>query len=134
MQLRLPASGARVGEDGSSLLDYEKAGVRVESDMIAAFWKSSFQGEFVITNELIRDLRKAKGLSQEKLGEDICTQAKSAIVCMKTERFERAETEDRESIGAIKNVGRGGCYALYFIVADTERKCYNRKHDLRYGR
>ncbi len=75
MQLRLPASGARVGEDGSSLLDYEKAGVRVESDMIAAFWKSSFQGEFVITNELIRDLRKAKGLSQEKLGEDICTQS-----------------------------------------------------------
>lgn len=47
----------------------------MESDMIAAFWKSSFQGEFVITNELIRDLRKAKGLSQEKLGEDICTQS-----------------------------------------------------------
>ncbi len=34
----------------------------------------------------------------------------------------------------IKNMGRGGFYALYFIVADTERKCYNRKHDLRYGR
>ena len=26
----------------------------------------------------------------------------------------------------------GGCYALYFIVEGTERKCYNRKHDLRY--
>ncbi len=34
----------------------------------------------------------------------------------------------------VKNMGCGGCYALYFIVADTERKCYNRKHDLRYGR
>ncbi len=31
-------------------------------------------------------------------------------------------------------MGRGGCYALYFIVAGTDRKCYNRKHDLRYGR
>ena len=29
-------------------------------------------------------------------------------------------------------MGRGGCYVLYFIVADTERKCYNREHDLRY--
>jgi len=25
-----------------------------------------------------------------------------------------AETKDRESIGAIKNVGRGGCHALCF--------------------
>lgn len=59
---------------------YETAGVRVESDMIAAFWKSSFQGEFVITNELIRDLREAKGLSQEKLGADICTQATLSLI------------------------------------------------------
>ncbi len=25
-----------------------------------------------------------------------------------------AETEDEEVVGAIRNVGRGGCYALYF--------------------
>ncbi len=25
-----------------------------------------------------------------------------------------AETEDREIVGAIRNVGRGGCCALYF--------------------
>ena len=30
--------------------------------------------------------------------------------------------------------GGGGCYALYFMVADTGRKCYNRKRDLSYGR
>ena len=34
----------------------------------------------------------------------------------------------------IRNVGRGGCYILYFIVVDTRRKCYNRKHDLGYRR
>ncbi|MDE5698803.1 MAG: transcriptional regulator, partial [Lachnospiraceae bacterium] len=54
---------------------YETAGVRVESDMIAAFWKSSFQGEFVITNELVRELREAKGLSQDELCADICAPA-----------------------------------------------------------
>ncbi len=42
--------------------------------------------------------------------------------------------ENRKFVGTIINVGCGGCYALYFIVADTETKCYNRTHDLRYGR
>ncbi len=44
------------------------------------------------------------------------------------------ETEDCEVVETIRPVGYGGCYALYFIVADIGRKCYNRKHDLRYGR
>ena len=42
--------------------------------MMAAFMKSTFQGEFVITNELVRDLREAKGVSQEELCEGICAQ------------------------------------------------------------
>ncbi|MDE6365472.1 MAG: helix-turn-helix domain-containing protein, partial [Lachnospiraceae bacterium] len=46
----------------------------LESNMMAAFMKSSFQGELVITNELVRDLREAKGLSQEELCEGICAQ------------------------------------------------------------
>jgi len=53
---------------------YEAAGMRLESDMMAAFLQSSFQGEFIITNELIRDLREAERLSQEELCADICAQ------------------------------------------------------------
>lgn len=53
---------------------YEAAGARLESNMMAAFMKGSFQGEFLITNELVRDLREAKGLSQEELCENICAQ------------------------------------------------------------
>lgn len=53
---------------------YEAAGARLESDMMVAFMRSSYQGEFVITNELLRDLREARGFSQEELCEDICAQ------------------------------------------------------------
>ncbi len=53
---------------------YEAAGVHLQSNMVAAFMKSSFQGELVITNELVRDLREARGMSQEELGADICAQ------------------------------------------------------------
>lgn len=53
---------------------YEAAGTSPEPDMMMAFMKSSFQGEFVITNELLRDLRKAKGISQEALCINICSQ------------------------------------------------------------
>lgn len=53
---------------------HEAAGVRLESNMMAAFLKSSFQGEFIITNELVKDLRSARRISQEKLCVDIYTQ------------------------------------------------------------
>lgn len=53
---------------------YKVTGKHLESNMMAAFMKSSFQGELVITNELVRDLREAKGLSQEELCEGICAQ------------------------------------------------------------
>lgn len=53
---------------------YEAVGTRPESNMMMAFMKSSFQGEFIITNELIKDLREAKGVSQEHLCENICSQ------------------------------------------------------------
>lgn len=53
---------------------YKAAGARLESNMMASFMKSSFQGEFVITNELVRDLREARGLSQEELCEGVCAQ------------------------------------------------------------
>lgn len=53
---------------------YEAAGSSPEPDMLLAFMKSSFQGEFVITNELLRDLRKARGLSQEALCMNVCSQ------------------------------------------------------------
>ncbi|MDE7202032.1 MAG: helix-turn-helix domain-containing protein [Lachnospiraceae bacterium] len=51
---------------------YEAAGARPVSNMIAVFLKSSFQGEFVLSNELVRDLRESSGLTQEKFGADIC--------------------------------------------------------------
>lgn len=53
---------------------YQVTGKHLESNMMAAFMKSSFQGELVITNELVRDLREAKGFSQEELCEGICAQ------------------------------------------------------------
>lgn len=53
---------------------YEAAGGHLESNIMAAFMKSSFQGELIITNELVRDLREAKGLSQEELCSGICAQ------------------------------------------------------------
>lgn len=53
---------------------YEAAGVSPESDMIVVFMKSSFQGEFIITNELLKDLRKAREVSQEALCVGICSQ------------------------------------------------------------
>lgn len=56
------------------LFIYEAADTKFESNMMAAFMKSSFQGEFVITNELVRDLREAQGISQEVLCADVCTQ------------------------------------------------------------
>lgn len=53
---------------------YKAAGCGPEPDMLITFMKSSFQGEFVITNELLRDLREANGISQEVLCADICSQ------------------------------------------------------------
>lgn len=53
---------------------YKVTGKYLESNMMAAFMKNSFQGELVITNELVRDLREAKGFSQEELCEGICAQ------------------------------------------------------------
>lgn len=32
------------------------------------------------------------------------------------------ETKNREIVGTIRNMGCGGCYALYFIVTDAGRK------------
>lgn len=54
---------------------YEAAGVRLESNMMAAFLKSSFQGEFIIISELVRDLRVARRISQERLCIGIYEQA-----------------------------------------------------------
>lgn len=53
---------------------YKAAKIDPEPDMLIIFMKSSFQGEFVITNELLRELRKAKGISQEALCMGICSQ------------------------------------------------------------
>lgn len=53
---------------------YEVAGASPTSNIMAVFLKSSFQGEFVLSNELVRDLRVSKGLSQEEFGENICVQ------------------------------------------------------------
>ncbi|MDE6915428.1 MAG: transcriptional regulator [Lachnospiraceae bacterium] len=58
----------------SVLFLHKAAGVQFESNMMATFMRSSFQGEFVITNELVRNLREAQGLTQEKLCAEICSQ------------------------------------------------------------
>ncbi len=38
--------------------------------------------------------------------------------CKERNDFERAEEENRKIVRVIKNVGRGGCHAPYFIVAN----------------
>lgn len=53
---------------------YEVANTSLKSNIIVDFMKGSFQGEFVITNELVKDLREAKRFSQEYLCENICAQ------------------------------------------------------------
>lgn len=53
---------------------YKAAEIVPEPDMLINFMKSSFQGEFIVTNELLRELRKAKGISQETLCMGICSQ------------------------------------------------------------
>jgi len=53
---------------------HEVTNVNLKSNIIVDFMKSSFQGEFVITNELVRDLREANRFSQEYLCENICAQ------------------------------------------------------------
>lgn len=53
---------------------YEVAGQEQNTDAIHIFMKSTFQGEFIITNELVRELRKANKMSQAQLCEGICTQ------------------------------------------------------------
>ncbi len=53
---------------------YRAAGAHPVSSMMIPFFKSSFQGEFVLSNELVRDLRESRGLSQEEFGADICAQ------------------------------------------------------------
>jgi len=53
---------------------YEAAGERQDTDAVHIFIKSSFQGEFVLTNELLKELRKANKMTQEELCEDICSQ------------------------------------------------------------
>ena len=38
------------------------------------------------------------------------------MICMGAEWFERTEVEDWEIAGTIRNVGRSGRYAPYFIM------------------
>ncbi len=52
---------------------YQAVGAHPVSNMMAAFFKSSFQGEFVLSNELVRDLRESRRLSQEAFGSEICS-------------------------------------------------------------
>lgn len=53
---------------------YKITNTCLESNIIVEFMKSSFQGEFILTNELVKDLREANGFSQEYLCENICAQ------------------------------------------------------------
>lgn len=53
---------------------YELAGEKQETEFLLLLMQSSNQKEYAISNEMIRELRQAKGLSQEALSEDICAQ------------------------------------------------------------
>lgn len=52
---------------------YHLSNVIYPKEEIIILLLSSMQGEVIVTNELIKELREAKGTSQEKLCENICT-------------------------------------------------------------
>ncbi len=52
---------------------YQLSNITYPKEEIIILLLSSMQGEVIVTNELIKELREAKGISQEKLCENICT-------------------------------------------------------------
>ena len=52
---------------------YRIAGVNYPMDEMVVLLLPSMQGEITVTNELLKELREAKGISQEELCEGICT-------------------------------------------------------------
>ena len=52
---------------------YEMGNVQYPTEPLALFLLTSLQGEVVVSNELIKELRQAKHMSQEALCEGICT-------------------------------------------------------------
>lgn len=52
---------------------YQIAGVNYPIDEMIVLLLPSMQGEITVTNELLKELREAKGISQEELCEGICT-------------------------------------------------------------
>lgn len=53
---------------------YECVNKKMTTEDILFFVLKSHQGEVVVSNELLRELREAKGLSQEQVSEGVCTQ------------------------------------------------------------
>lgn len=53
---------------------YNIADMPYMSEKIVMFFMASIQGEVVVTNELIREMRISQKMSQEELSADICTQ------------------------------------------------------------
>lgn len=53
---------------------YECVNKKMATEDILFFVLKSHQGEVVVSNELLRELREAKGLSQEQVSEGVCTQ------------------------------------------------------------
>lgn len=53
---------------------YENVQKKKTEEDILFFVLKSYQGEVVISNELLRELREAKGVSQEEISEGVCAQ------------------------------------------------------------
>ena len=56
----------------SLLTLYEAAGVKVPEFSVISFLKSNTQRECVISNQFLKNLREAEGVTQEELCEDVC--------------------------------------------------------------
>lgn len=42
--------------------------------------------------------------------------------------------EDSKVVRTIRNVGHGGCYALYFIIVNEDSKWFNQKNNAKASR
>lgn len=92
---------------------YQIANIKYPSEEVIILLLTSIQEEITVTNELIKELREAKGISQEELCEGICTR----------ETLSRIESGKRNPnkknfFAMLKKMGVGRETYYGYIVAD----------------
>lgn len=95
---------------------YQMAEVEPERDMAALLMQGSCQKEYMVSNEMLRELRTAQGVTQETLSEDICAQETLArIETGKSNPNKRNFRKLMEKLGA-----RGSLFYGYIVSEHYE--------------